>query len=63
MAMGNDRGSYGANAGKSGGAALPIVLVLGCTALIYGISPGARHWYKHGRLPAAEDTTQWRHSK
>jgi len=57
----NDRGTYEEAAEKKGGGVLPaVVIVLGLGAAIYGFSPGARHWYKHGRLPVAEDTAQWR---
>lgn len=55
----NERGSYGQDASKKGGA-LSVVIVLGLGAVVIGLSPGVKHWYKHGRLPAAEDTLQWR---
>lgn len=35
---------------KKGGT-LAIVIILIMTAAVYGLSPGARHYYKHGRLP------------
>lgn len=45
----NERGTYGDDAKpedwKSG------AIVIGIAAAIYLLSPGARHWYKHGRLP------------
>lgn len=57
-AMGNERGSYGANISKSGSTFGAVAIVLGIGAVIYGFSPGARHWYKHGRLPSSEDTSR-----
>jgi hypothetical protein len=57
--MANERGSYGADASKHGSFGA-VAVVLGLGAVIYGFSPGARHWYKHGRLPAAEETSKWR---
>lgn len=53
---GNDRGQYGNPAdtdrqeGKHLGSAGVLVL-LGFTVGIYALSPGARHFYKHGHLP------------
>lgn len=54
----NDRGEYGAPAvpadggqSKGKGGAAGILLLLGLTAGIYALSPGARHWYKYGQLP------------
>ena len=47
----NERGSYGDRRERS--SALGIAIVLGATALIYGLSPGALHYYKHGFLPRA----------
>ena len=55
--MANDRGSYGAEASE--GSLSSVAVVLGLGAVIYGLSPGARHWYRHGRLPSSEDTTRW----
>lgn len=57
--MANERGSYKQDTGKKNDV-LPVVILIGVGAVIYGLSPGARHWYKHGRLPAAEDTSTWR---
>jgi hypothetical protein len=55
----NDRGQYGdkthaPDAGGKGVGAGWILLVLGISVGIYALSPGARHWYKHGYLPPAE---------
>ena len=52
----NERGQYGATtattAAERKGLGLGGVLALvGITAGIYALSPGARHYYKHGRLP------------
>jgi hypothetical protein len=47
----NDRGTYEDRKESRGNGALSIVIVLGIAGAIYGFSPGARHWYKHGRLP------------
>ncbi len=44
----NERGSYGDDHGSSG---VGIVIGFGLMAVIYGLSPGARHFYKHGHLP------------
>jgi len=44
----NDRGTYRKT--REGGA-LGIGIVAGLLALTYGLAPGARHWYRHGRLP------------
>jgi hypothetical protein len=60
--MANERGTYGPNGGtgeQKGGGWLAIVLLAGATVGIYALSPGARHFYKHGRLPPAEETGQW----
>ena len=50
---GNDRGQYGTapapdrkDLGVGG-----VVALLGVAVGIYALSPGARHWYKHGSLP------------
>jgi hypothetical protein len=52
----NQRGQYGppADTGdkKGGGGVGGILAVLGITVGIYALSPGARYFYKHGRLPA-----------
>jgi hypothetical protein len=58
----NERGHYGSSNAddqdddqeRRRGGALPVVLVVGIAAAIYGFSPGARHWYKYGRLPPSE---------
>jgi hypothetical protein len=50
----NERGQYGASAdsnGKGNGGAVGILAILGITVGIYALSPGARHYYKHGYLP------------
>ena len=52
----NQRGQYGApapageekSAGKTG---LGIAIMAALTVGVYALSPGARHYYKHGRLP------------
>jgi len=55
-----DRGSYGESSdGDRKGGALPIVIMAGVAAGIYALSPGARYYYKHRRLPPAEETGQW----
>ncbi len=48
----NQRGQYGTpkDDNKKLGAG-GIFLVLGIAVGIYALSPGARHWYKHGQLP------------
>ncbi len=55
--MANERGQYGDQRdqgdrcdGHKGGAG-GILILLGVTVGIYAISPGARHYYKHGYLP------------
>lgn len=30
---------------------ISILIILGITIAVYATSPGARHYYKHGRLP------------
>jgi hypothetical protein len=57
--MANGRGSYGADASKSGSGLGAVGVLLALGVVIYGLSPGARHWYRHGRLPATEDTARW----
>lgn len=48
----NQRGEYGTAASSEGkGGTAGILILLGIAAGIYGLSPGARHYYKHGRLP------------
>ena len=48
----NQRGQYGAAASSDGkGGTAGILVLLGIAAGIYGLSPGARYFYKHGRLP------------
>jgi hypothetical protein len=49
----NERGTYGDR--KESGSVLSVAIVVGLAAAIYGLSPGARHWYKHGRLPNGHD--------
>jgi hypothetical protein len=46
------RGQYGSPAtdGK-GRSTVGVVAILVVAVGIYAFSPGARHWYKHGRLP------------
>ncbi|HSX23082.1 MAG TPA: hypothetical protein VLE97_09935 [Gaiellaceae bacterium] len=51
----NERGAYGAakapeqhSVGAGG-----ILLLVGITAGIYALSPGARHFFRHGYLPPA----------
>jgi len=65
--MANERGSYGEANGGEGrrSGALPVLLMLGIAAGLYALSPGARHFYKHGRLPvvAAEESSQWERSR
>ena len=63
--MANERGSYGDDAGDKGkkNGVLPILLMLGAAVGVYALSPGARHFYKHGRLPPAEETGQWPRSR
>ena len=56
----NARGSFG-DRGKSSLAGT-LGVGVGIMAVIYALSPGARHWYKHGRLPEAETTARW-HAK
>jgi len=60
--MANERGSYGQSGPEEskGNSGIAILLLLGATVGIYALSPGARHYYKHGRLPPAEETAQWR---
>ncbi len=58
--MENDRGSYGDQSTHGGGGGIGIGIMVGLVAVIYGLSPGARHFYRHGRLPPAESTAQWR---
>jgi hypothetical protein len=49
----NERGSYGEptepeekRVGAGG-----IAILFGVTVMLYALSPGARHFYKHGYLP------------
>jgi len=42
------RGQYPSTGHGSG---LGVLALLGIGVGIYAASPGARHWYKHGRLP------------
>lgn len=52
------RGTYGKpERGNKGGAA-GILLVLGLTAGVYALSPGAMYFYKHGHLPRAGRQTR-----
>jgi hypothetical protein len=52
-AAANARGEYGDSpeGKKTGGGGVGIIL--GVAVAIYALSPGARHFYKHGRLPEA----------
>jgi hypothetical protein len=54
--MANQRGEYGdapdGDRKESLGAG-GILLVAGIAVGVYALSPGARHFYKHGRLPSA----------
>jgi hypothetical protein len=65
--MANERGSYGPSGSEEGkgNSGLAILLLAGVTAGIYALSPGARHFYKHGRLPSlpTEETGQWRRGR
>lgn len=36
---------------KKGDGVLTFLILGGLTALVFGLSPGARHFYKHGKLP------------
>lgn len=49
------RGQYADAKGdrKKSGVAGAILLLLGITVGMYALSPGARHFYKHGYLPPA----------
>jgi hypothetical protein len=47
----NDRGEYGDAECKRGGAG-GVAILAAITIAIYATSPGARHWYRHGRLPS-----------
>jgi hypothetical protein len=50
----NERGQYvdhDARDTRRGSGWGGAVVLLGITAAIYALSPGARYWYKHGRLP------------
>jgi hypothetical protein len=47
----NERGAYGAGAGRQGKGAGAAIVLVGMTVAIYALSPGARYWYKHGHLP------------
>ena len=49
MAAANERGQYGdaENSKGVGG----ILIGFGIAVGIYALSPGARHYYRHGRLP------------
>jgi hypothetical protein len=48
----NDRGTYGDDRrDQRDHGARPFFVVLGISAAIYALSPGAIHFYKHGRLP------------
>lgn len=52
----NDRGQYGdpagvTDAGRKDLGVGGVLLLLGVSVGIYALSPGARHWYKHGYLP------------
>jgi hypothetical protein len=50
-AAANARGEYGDSPeGKKKGGGGSVVIVLGAAVAIYALSPGARHFYKHGRL-------------
>jgi hypothetical protein len=56
--MARERGSYGEEE-DNGGGGLAILFLFGITVGIYALSPGARHFYKHGRLPAPQKTGRW----
>ena len=63
--MANERGSYGNAAvkddDKKDGGLLPVLVLAGVTIGVYALSPGARHFYKHGKLPpVAEETAKWK---
>jgi len=48
----NERGQYGDTPRSDGkGGAVGILVALGVAVGIYALSPGARHYYRHGRLP------------
>ena len=53
----NERGSYGGH----GDLGTTLVVGFGILGVIFVLSPGARHWYKHGYLPPAspEESSQW----
>lgn len=53
----NERGQYGAQAAQaqddrgSGNNTGGVLVAFGLGIGLYAFSPGARHFYKHGRLP------------
>lgn len=56
QSLANERGAYGGAAKtpeRQGLGASGILLLLGVTVGIYALSPGARHFYRHGYLPPA----------
>lgn len=50
MCVGAEQFGPSEEAKKKGGL-LSVAIVLGLTAAIFGLSPGARHFYRHGKLP------------
>jgi hypothetical protein len=50
----NERGQYGDRDEHPRRGPGGVVLVLGLAVTIYASSPGARHFYKHGRLPPVD---------
>jgi hypothetical protein len=45
------RGQYTDAEGKKRGGIGGVLLILGIAVGVYALSPGARHYYKHGHLP------------